>query len=90
MKHIRTLIAVPVVTCGFVLAGATQASAQNADPEQGTHGEGAVVVPELGPIVQVDDNVAESVQAGASAIGGAGIALAAVWAYRRRHPVGVQ
>ena len=90
MKHIRTLIAVPVVTCGFVLAGATQASAQYVDPEKGRHGDSAVVVAELGPTVQLDDNVAGSVQAGASAIGGAGIALAALWAYRRRHPVSVQ
>jgi hypothetical protein len=49
-----------------------------------------VVVYEPGPAVQVDDNVAESVQAGASAICGAGIALAALWAYRRRHLVDVQ
>ena len=90
MKHIRTLIAVPVLACGIVLAGASQASARPVDPESGPHGEGAVVVYEPGPAVQVDDNVAESVQAGASAIGGAGIALAALWAYRRRHLVDVQ
>ena len=90
MKYIRTLIAVPVLACGIVLVGASQASARSVDPESGTHGEGAVVVYEPGPTVQVDDNVAESVQAGASAICGAGIALAALWAYRRRHLVDIQ
>ena len=89
MKHIRTLIAVPVLACGIALAGASHASARNVDPEVGSHGEGAGFVSVPGPTVPVDDNVAESVQAGASAIGGAGIALAALWAYRRRHPVGV-
>ena len=58
-------------------------------PSEAPTANAAVVVPEPGPIVQVDDNVAEGLQAGASAIGGAGIALAALWAYRRRHPVGV-
>jgi hypothetical protein len=85
MKHIRTLIAVPVLTCGIVLVGATQASARYVDPEQGAHGN-SVVVP--GPTIKVDDTVTEGLQAGASAIGGAGIALAAVWAHRRRHPAG--
>ena len=85
MKHISTLVAVPVLACGAVVAGAAQASASNVDPEPGARGESVVVVP--GPPVQVDDTIAEGLEAGASAIGGAGIALAAVWAYRRRHPV---
>jgi hypothetical protein len=86
MKHISTLVAVPVLACGAVLAVATQASAGNTDPQGGGHGESAVVVHEPGLTVAVDDNVAEGLQAGASAIGGAGIALAALWAYRRRPP----
>jgi hypothetical protein len=49
-----------------------------------------VVISEPGPIVQIDDHVTEGLQAAGSAIGGAGIALAALWAYRRRHPVGAQ
>jgi len=90
MKHITTLVAVPVLTCGFAVAGATQASARYVDPETGARGEPAVIIHDPGPIVQVDDHVAEGLQAAGSAIGGAGITLAALWAYRRRHPVGAQ
>ena len=90
MKHIAILVAVPVLTCGVMLVGAAQASASYVDPEWGRHGESAVVINEPGPIVQVDDNVTEGLQAAGSAIGGAGITLAALWAYRRRHPVGAQ
>jgi hypothetical protein len=32
-----------------------------------------------------DDTVAEALQAGASALGGAGVALGGLWLYRRRH-----
>jgi len=89
MKHIYTLVAVPVLTCGAVIAGASQASAADVDPEQGTHGERYGVIYTPGPTVEVDDTVAEVLQTGAAALGGAGIAVAALWAYRRRHPVGV-
>jgi hypothetical protein len=89
MKHIRILIAVPALACGVALAGASQASAKY-DPESGRAGQAVVVVHDPGQSIQVDDNVAEALQAGASALGGAGIALAALWAYRRRHPVGIQ
>jgi hypothetical protein len=86
MKYIRTLVAVPLLICGFALAGATQASAREIHPED-DYREAVVVIREPGPSIEVDDVVAEGLQAGASAIGGAGIALAALWAYRRRHPV---
>ncbi|MGY4770005.1 hypothetical protein ACXC9Q_24065 [Kribbella sp. CWNU-51] len=89
MKHICTLVAVPVLTCGAVIAGASQASATNVDPEPGAHGESFAVVPIPGPVVEVDDTVAEVLQTGAAALGGAGIAVAALWAYRRRHPISV-
>lgn len=84
MKHIHTLVAVPVLTCGIALAGATQASAREFDPEDAYRS--VVVVHEPGP----DDTVAEILQAGASAFGGAGIAMAGLWAYRRRHPMFAQ
>jgi hypothetical protein len=48
---------------------------------------GVVYVP--GPVVTVDDTIAEVLQTGAAALGGAGITIGALWAYRRRHPVGV-
>ena len=90
MKHISTLVAVPVLACGAVAVAAAQASASNVDPEPGARGDSVVVVRDPGPTVKVDDSVAEGLQAGASAIGGAAITLAAVWAYRRRHPAAVQ
>jgi hypothetical protein len=37
--------------------------------------------------VPVDDNAAEALQAGASALGGAGLVLGSLWLYRRRHPL---
>ncbi|RZU01468.1 hypothetical protein EV645_8300 [Kribbella rubisoli] len=88
MKHICTFIAVPVVACGFAVAGAVQASAYPIDPED-DYRTPVVVVHDPGATIQVDDAVTEAVQAGASAIGGAGIALAVLWAYRRRHPAQV-
>jgi hypothetical protein len=87
MKYIHTLVAIPAVACGIVLAGWTQASARVIYPEDDYH-EIVVVVPGPEKRVSVDDNLAEGLQAGASAIGGAGIALSALWAYRRRHPLG--
>ncbi len=89
MKHIYTLVAVPVLTCGAVLAGASQASATDVDPEPGAHGERVGVVYVPGPRVEVDDTVAEALQTGAAALGGAGIAVVGLWAYRRRHPISV-
>lgn len=88
MNHIHTLVAVPALACGVAVAGASQASAKY-DPESGAAGQAVVVVHEPGQTVQVDDSVAEVLQAGAGALGGAGLALAALWAYRRRHPLAV-
>ena len=87
MKHICTLAAIPAVACGIVLAGSAQASARVIYPED-DYRQSVVVVPQRGPVVEVDDALAEGLQAGASAIGGAGIALSALWVYRRRHPLG--
>ncbi|MFG1623450.1 hypothetical protein [Kribbella sp. NPDC049227] len=86
MNHIHTLVAVPALTLGITVAAASQASAREIYPE-GDYRQPVVVVHDPGPTIEVDDNVAEGLQAGASAIGGAGIALAALWAYRRRHTV---
>lgn len=87
MKHIYTLVAIPAVACGIVLAGSAQASARVIYPED-DYRETVLVVPGPEHRVNVDDTLAESLQAGASAIGGAGIALSALWVYRRRHPLG--
>ncbi|TDU91290.1 hypothetical protein EV138_4894 [Kribbella voronezhensis] len=89
MKHIYTLVAIPAVACGIVLAGSAQASARVIYPDD-AYRESVVTVPVPGPatVTEVDDALAEGLQAGASAIGGAGIALSALWVYRRRHPLG--
>ncbi|MEV0796284.1 hypothetical protein AB0I34_01270 [Kribbella sp. NPDC050281] len=87
MKHIYSLAALPVLACGFVLAGSAQASARVIYPEEHYSGS-VVVVHEPGPTIRVDDNLAEAVQTGAGAIGGAALAVATLWAYRRRHPAG--
>ena len=89
MKRICTLVALLVVACGGVFAAAVPALATEPPPD-GTIGPGVVVVYEPGRTVPVDDNVAEGLQAGTAALGGAGIALAALWAYRRRRVVGPQ
>ncbi|TCO23284.1 hypothetical protein EV652_109109 [Kribbella steppae] len=85
MKHIRTLVAVPVLTCGIALAGMTQASAYETYPEDDYR-----TVVEPAQRIYVDDTVAEVLQATAGAIGGAGIALSTLWVYRRRHPIHAQ
>jgi hypothetical protein len=36
-----------------------------------------------------DDNKAEALQAGASALGGAGLAFGGIWLYRRRHALAI-
>ena len=88
MKHSYAIVAVPVLVCGAVLAGTTQASAREIDPESDYRGS-IVVVEQPGPTrqVQVDDNVAEALQTGAGAVGGAGLVIAGLGLYRRRHPV---
>ena len=87
MKHLYTLAAIPAVACGIVLAGSVQASARVIYPENAYRGS-VVVVPGPGTVAEVDDALAEGLQAGTSAIGGAGIALSVLWVYRRRHPLG--
>jgi hypothetical protein len=85
MRHVRIFAAVPIMIGGIVLAGATHASARAIDPELQRH-EPVVVVHEPGPVVPVDDAAGEARQAGAAALGGACVALGAVWIHRRRHP----
>jgi hypothetical protein len=87
MKHIYSLAALPVLACGFVVAGSVQASARVIYPEENYSGR-VVVVHEQGPTIRVDDTLAEAVQTGAGAIGGAALVVATLLAYRRRHPAG--
>jgi len=86
MKYIHTLVAIPVVAGGIVLGATTEASAREIDPEA-SYREPVVVVHDPGPMVEVDDTGAEALQTGAGAIGGAGITIAVLWAYRRRQTI---
>ncbi len=85
MKHKCAIIAAPLLLGGTIMAGSTQASAHVIDPEKDYRT--TVVVAEPGPsrTVRVDDTVAEVLQTSAGAVGGAGLAIAVLWSYRRRH-----
>ncbi|TCC37755.1 hypothetical protein [Kribbella speibonae] len=85
MKHRYTAIALPIIVCGAAVAGATNASARDIEPER--DGTPPVVIP--GPVVEVpvDDSVAEGLQTAAGVLGGAGLAIGGLWMYRRRQPL---
>ena len=91
MKHARTAIAVSALALSAAVLGATQASAQY-EPDPGSAPATVLPVPAPGPDTDlvkasVDNTVSEGIQAGASALGGAAVALGAVWFYRRRQAV---
>jgi hypothetical protein len=89
MKRKYAAIAVPVLVCGAAFAGSSQASAQNVEPQGGGSRDTLMYVDVPGPerVVAVDDSLAETLQTGAGALGGAGLAVACLWLYRRRHPM---
>ena len=89
MKHSYTIVALPVLVCGTVVAGSAQASAREIDPESGYRDTGVVELPGPTKQVQVDDSTAEVLQTGAGALGGAALATSVLWMYRRRHPLAV-
>jgi len=73
-----TAIAVSVLASGAVALSATNAAAK-VPPEDPP---GPVTPTSIS--VPVDDALAEGLQAGASALGGAGVAVGGLWLYRRR------
>jgi hypothetical protein len=95
MNHKRSIIAVPVLAVTAVVIGSAEATAKDApDPDRA---ESTVIMPDPGPpnypayelpaptaSASVDDTATEALQASASALGGASLALAGVWVYRRR------
>ena len=85
MKHKCAIIAAPLLLGATFMAGSTQASGHVKDPEEDYRT--TVVVTEPGPpqTIRVDDAVAEVLQTSAGAVGGAGLAVAVLWSYRRRH-----
>ncbi|MFI6826165.1 MULTISPECIES: hypothetical protein [unclassified Kribbella] len=91
MKHRYTILALPVLAFGAIVAGSAEASARPIDPDERHQRPPVVYVDRVGPTtqVQVDDNITEALQTGAGVLGGAGLAMAGLWAYRRRHPLAV-
>ncbi|TCC44905.1 hypothetical protein E0H75_30730 [Kribbella capetownensis] len=86
MNHTRTAISVAALAVSATALGASTAAA-NHPAENGT--VSGALIPHDPPSpktveIAVDDTTSEAVQAGASALGGAGIALGAVLLYRRR------
>ncbi|WP_405066161.1 hypothetical protein OG558_30970 [Kribbella sp. NBC_01510] len=88
MKYRYSILALPVLVCGAVVAGSDQASAHPTDPDA-RHNRPAVVQsdPPERVLVGVDDTVAEILQTGAGALGGATLTMTGLWLYRRRHPL---
>lgn len=86
MNHRGSIIAVAALAAGVATFTTTEASAKV--PAEDSSPQAAVVPHDPQPTwtveVPVDDNMAEGLQAGASALGGAGIALSGLWLYRRR------
>jgi uncharacterized protein (TIGR03382 family) len=85
MNHPRTAISVAALALSVTALGASTAAAHH-PAENGTV-SGALVPYDPPPPktveVSVDDTTSEAVQAGASALAGAGVALFAVLLYRR-------
>jgi hypothetical protein len=91
MNRTTFAVAVPVLALGAIGVGAGAANAKVPD-DPTSRGSTSGVVSDLpgqpGTVeVPVDDDISEAVQAGASALGGAGIACTALWLYRRHRPV---
>jgi hypothetical protein len=85
MKRRNSIVAASALALGACAFTATAASAQQ-PPDTDSGGTAAAPTAQW---LQVDDAGVEVIRAGASAIGGAGVALGGVWLYRRRHaPVG--
>ena len=96
MNRTLTTLAVSALALGAIGLTATEASARVPDdvPQDTTvtpHNPGPPNYPNYDPAYEVrrassasDDYGAEVLQSGASAVGGAGIALGAMWLYRRR------
>jgi hypothetical protein len=90
MNRTTTAVAVSALALGVIGASAGTANAINQYPDSA--GVGAInqypddVAGGDSPpavTVQVDDAKSEAVQAGAAALGGAGLAFAGLWLYRR-------
>lgn len=93
MNRKYAAFAVSAMAMGAIALTATEASAVVTAPMVETHSTRLPPEPDHGPVpgpsgprveIPVDDVWAEAAQAGASALGGAGIAFAGLFVYRRR------
>jgi hypothetical protein len=97
MNHSCSIIAVPALAVAAVVLTSAEATAKvpPEDPKPAAvvpHDPGPPNYPSYQVPAQTstntkgsaDDTTVEALQAGASAIGGAGIAIAGTWLYRRR------
>jgi hypothetical protein len=90
MNHKRSVIVVPALAAVVFTLTAAEATAR-VIPEHTTESRSVMphdppAVPYVDETITVtaDDAAAEGVQAGAAALGGAGLALVGMWRYRRR------
>ena len=91
MKHRYTILALPVLVCGAIVAGSDPASATRPiDPDM-RHHRTAVAQPAPPEQVRVevaaDDPAAQVLETGAGVLGGAALTMTGLWLYRRRHPL---
>jgi hypothetical protein len=99
MNATRSVLAVLALALGTAVFASSEASARDPDKEIPvrlevvTHDPGSPSSPAFDPRYEVspvgssgssDDTRVEVVQAGASALGGAGVACGVMWLYRRR------
>lgn len=56
-------------------------------PQDRTDIVGITEAPTVRVMIPVDDGTTEALQAGAAALGGAGLAFGSLWLYRRRRPL---
>jgi hypothetical protein len=97
MNHRRSVLAAAALAVGVTTLGAVDASAILPEERGGLAPHdppvAAYIYPQTGVTVlqggtvdtSSDDNSVEAFQLGMSALGGAGVAIAGMWLYRRRH-----
>jgi hypothetical protein len=95
MNHSRIILAVPALVLGGIALTTSEASARVPEEPPSSSVQPSAPDPEYAPRYEVplattatvtrapDDSAAEAVQAGASALAGAALALGGVWTYRR-------
>ena len=83
MKTMRSILAVVALATGTTVLAGSEAWARDPDKETPVRFEAASTTT-AAPVRELD-----VAQAGASALGGAGVACAVIWVFRRRPALGV-